>query len=189
MYFDQTAFRAIAFWATFLAWFIYVVALLQREQSGQEDDRTSRLLLVCTAGALLLAFAAAYLVPRAALENGFVFWVGLTMTWAGLAVSEWARRSLGRHYHPVVIIDDDHVVVTSGPYRVIRHPIYAGRVLALVGLGLAMSNWLSVVACVALPIYGFSVRIRVEEAAMLNATGAEYAAYRRRTWRLIPWVW
>jgi len=188
-FFAEASLLGIAFWATLAAWFIYVTALLVRERAGQDDLNSSRFLLVCTVGALVLGFLAAYSVPAAAFGGPTVAVIGLAATWAGLVLGEWGRRSLGRHYHPVVAIDEDHTVVTDGPYRLVRHPIYAGRLLSLAGRGVAMTNWWSLGSCLVLPLCGFWVRIRVEEKAMLDATGEAYAVYCQQTWRLLPHIW
>lgn len=188
-YFSESSARGVAFWVTFAGWFVYVSWLLRSERAGEEDGNTSRVLLVCTVGALVLAFAATYLVSGATIDSAAAAIGGLVIAVAGMALGEWARRCLGRHYHPVVTIDDEHAVVTTGPYRLIRHPIYAGRLLSLAGLGLAMSNWLSLASCLILPLFGFVLRIGVEEHAMHEATGDAYAAYSDKTWRLLPRVW
>ena len=183
-----TGVSACLFWASFVAWLVYVGRLLVAERASDQDAGTSRLLLVCTWGALALGFVAASQLDGQRLPAGALA-VGLLLVWLGLALSEWARRELGRHYHPVVAIDEAHAVITSGPYRVIRHPIYAGRLLCLVGFGLAMQNGLSVGACFVLPLAGFAARIIVEERALRDATGDDYARYMTTTRRLVPGVW
>ncbi len=79
-------------------------------------------------------------------------------------------------------------VIEAGPYRYIRHPSYAGALITVIGLGLALGNWaslLSMVACVAI---GYAYRIRVEEAALVAALGQPYREYMSRTARLVPFV-
>jgi protein-S-isoprenylcysteine O-methyltransferase len=89
----------------------------------------------------------------------------------------------------VVAIAPDQRVVQHGPYRMLRHPGYAGALLALLGVGIMLANWLSVLVLVLVPMFVLSVRISVEEAALAGALGAEYLAYAGRTARLIPGVW
>jgi protein-S-isoprenylcysteine O-methyltransferase Ste14 len=84
---------------------------------------------------------------------------------------------------------DEQTVVDRGPYRWVRHPSYTGLLLTLVGLGLALGNWLSVLTLVVLPVAGLVVRIRVEERALLGALGEPYREYAGRHRRLVPGIW
>jgi len=87
------------------------------------------------------------------------------------------------------MIKDDHRLVQNGLYRYLRHPAYAGALLAHLGLGLSFSNWISL-GCSVLPfIFAASYRIRVEERALVEAFGEAYVNYSRRTRRLIPRVY
>jgi protein-S-isoprenylcysteine O-methyltransferase Ste14 len=78
-------------------------------------------------------------------------------------------------------------VVTSGPYRWIRHPSYTGALLTLLGILVCCLNWLSFFALL-LAIAGYAYRIRVEEAALAEGLGDAYRDYMRRTRRLIPFI-
>ncbi len=115
--------------------------------------------------------------------------VGEVLALAGIALRIWAIVTLDRFFTFVVGIADDHRVVPHGPYRVLRHPGYAGALLALAGSGIALGNWLSLLLIVAVPALALGVRISVEEATLVAALGAEYEAYASRTARLIPRVW
>jgi protein-S-isoprenylcysteine O-methyltransferase Ste14 len=108
---------------------------------------------------------------------------------AGAALRVWAMLTLDRFFTFVVGIAEDHQVVQDGPYRVIRHPGYAGALIAMVGVGVALRNWLSVLLMLIVPPLVFAVRIRVEEATLIAALGEEYEEYARRTGGLIPGLW
>ncbi|HEX5189763.1 MAG TPA: isoprenylcysteine carboxylmethyltransferase family protein [Streptosporangiaceae bacterium] len=108
---------------------------------------------------------------------------------AGIALRIWAILTLDRFFTFVVGIADDHRVVQHGPYRVLRHPGYAGALLALAGAGFALGNWLSLVLIVVAPALMLGARIRVEETALAAALGSEYQSYASRTARMIPGVW
>jgi len=107
----------------------------------------------------------------------------------GIALRIWAVLTLDRFFTFVVGIAPDHRVVQHGPYRLLRHPGYAGALLALLGVGIALANWLSLVVLFVLPVLALGIRITVEEAALADALGADYLAYAGRTARLIPGVW
>ncbi len=95
---------------------------------------------------------------------------------------------LGRFYTVEVTIAPGHRLIDSGPYRYIRHPAYAGALLAFFGLGMAMGNAASVIA-VLLPLaIALRYRIHVEETVLRETLGARYLTYMRRTKKLIPLI-
>ena len=96
--------------------------------------------------------------------------------------------TLGRYFTVDVASEVSQPVIDVGPYRLIRHPSYAGILLALFGFALALGNWAGLFAMLVLPAAAFAYRIMVEEAALLSTVGEPYARYMRRTWRLIPYL-
>lgn len=117
------------------------------------------------------------------------FAVALLILWSGIALRWWSFRTLGRYFTFRVMTSTDQPVITSGPYRMLRHPSYLGILLALLGIGLMYGNWISVASLVVLPFIGFMNRIRVEEAALRATLGDRYTSYALGRKRLIPLVW
>ena len=114
---------------------------------------------------------------------------GVVLLVAGTALRWAAIRALWSYFTVNVSILEGHRVVRRGPYRVVRHPSYTGLLLRYLGLGLAFANWLSA-ALVFLPLLCVTLyRVRVEEAALREHFGEEYAAYARATKRLVPGVY
>jgi len=118
-------------------------------------------------------------------------WVlaGVAVIWLGIGLRVWAIEVLGRFFRRDVVIQEGHEVVTAGPFRVVRHPAYAGNLIACLGLGIALGNTLALVILVVVPLLGHIPRIRVEEAALLRALGEPYRRYAATTARIIPGVW
>ena len=115
--------------------------------------------------------------------------VGVALFAAGLILRWWAIVVLGRFFTVDVQIAADHEVVERGPFRVVRHPSYAGVLLAFLGFALTMGNWVAVLVLMG-PIWlAFVYRMRVEEEALTGALGEKYRAYMRRTKRLVPGVY
>ncbi|MBV8463673.1 MAG: isoprenylcysteine carboxylmethyltransferase family protein, partial [Acidimicrobiales bacterium] len=112
--------------------------------------------------------------------------VGLALFLAGLGLAIWARRFLGENWGMPMSQKDDPELVTSGPYRWVRHPIYSGLILAMVGTAVAISpRWLVVVAVLS----GYFVYSAYTEERMMTQRFPEtYPAYKRSTKMLIPWV-
>jgi protein-S-isoprenylcysteine O-methyltransferase Ste14 len=113
--------------------------------------------------------------------------LGMVLVAAGLVFAVWARWHLGRNWSGVVTVKENHSLTRSGPYRVVRHPIYSGIVLSLIGTALAIGSARGFVAA-GLILVGFVIKLQVEEARMREIF-PEYAEYGRRTARLIPGVY
>ncbi len=159
---------------------------------GRESDRgTKRILVGGMIAGLFGGWLAARHVPAAELPGNGWAWVvlGVVVIWAGLGLRLSAIVALGRFFRRDVIVEAGQTVVRRGPYRFVRHPAYTGNLLAALGLGLALANWLSIAAFVVLPVLGHLPRIRVEEAALESALGEPYRDYEAETARLVPGIW
>jgi protein-S-isoprenylcysteine O-methyltransferase Ste14 len=115
------------------------------------------------------------------------FWVGAALTLSGLLFTVWARVHLGRNWSGTITVKQDHDLITSGPYRFVRHPIYSGLLLAFVGSALARGEWRGVLA-VALASWSFWRKLRIEEQWMREKFGAAYEQYSKRVAALVPFV-
>lgn len=111
--------------------------------------------------------------------------VGAALTLFGVLFMLWARICLGRNWSLVAAVKGDHELVTVGPYRWVRHPIYSGLMLGFIGTAVAIGQWRGVLA-VALALIAILQRIVVEERLMRQQFGAVYDAYAQRVRALIP---
>ena len=112
--------------------------------------------------------------------------IGAVMFGCGLGLALWARFHLGRNWGMPMTRTDEPELVTSGPYHYVRHPIYSGILLAMLGTGLAVS-WYWLVVFVLLGVY-FVHSATVEERAMTDTFPSTYPSYRAHTKMLIPFV-
>jgi protein-S-isoprenylcysteine O-methyltransferase Ste14 len=115
--------------------------------------------------------------------------LGVLLIMFGWLIRVWAQRELGKYFTGEVAVQRDHRVVSTGPYRFVRHPAYTGGVLAAIGFGLVLSTWLGALISGVLLIWAYVLRVPREEALMAGELGAAYDAYRARTRRFIPFVW
>jgi len=113
--------------------------------------------------------------------------LGVALTAAGLAFAVWARAYLGSNWSSTVTVKVGHQLVRSGPYRWVRHPIYSGMILAMVGTALERRAVRGLIAIV-LVYAGFKIKSKIEERAMAATFGPEYDQYSRGTGAIIPRV-
>jgi protein-S-isoprenylcysteine O-methyltransferase len=115
-------------------------------------------------------------------------WIGLALTIAGIAFAVWARFALGGNWSGTVTIKEDHQLIRTGPYAIVRHPIYTGLLLAEFGTALAFGEVRGLVA-VAIATVSLRLKSLAEESFMAEQFGDQYAQYRRETKALVPFVW
>jgi protein-S-isoprenylcysteine O-methyltransferase Ste14 len=146
--------------------------------------------LACLVPGFALFFSAPTLFPGAAIRPaGGAFAIGLSIFVSGLVLRTWAMWTLGRYFTGVVLTSADQPVVTSGPYRFVRHPGYSGGLLEGLGAGLAFANWVGLAALLVSLAVALAYRIHVEEDALLADLPRAYEAYAAGHKRLIPFVW
>lgn len=115
------------------------------------------------------------------------FWIGAMVAAGGLLFSVWARRHLGKNWSQAVTVKEDHELITSGPYALVRHPIYSGLLLGFIGSAVARGEWRGLLA-VALVFSALWFKLRLEEEWMRTQFGEPYEAYSRRVAELVPFV-
>lgn len=169
------------------------VCLALTRRSGKRGVSRDRHSLALLWGVILvgvwLSISCVIWFPNAALPHRRGFYVvGLGLFLIGIILRWYSIWYLGRYFTVDVSIAAEHRIVDAGPYRFIRHPSYTGALLAFLGFGFCLGNWMSIL-CVA-PIFGaFLWRIHVEESALMDALGGDYRAYMHRTKRLVPFFY
>lgn len=159
--------------------------------SGVREDRANRwVIAVFSLIGLLQAFLPAWSDQKGiwTIDGDAVRWLGVILFAAGGALRLWPVFVLGNRFSGLVAIQPRHTLVTSGIYRVIRHPSYLGLLVSSLGWGLAFRSGIGVLLA-ALLIPPLIARIQAEERLLHSEFGAAYDAYRRRTSRLIPGVY
>jgi protein-S-isoprenylcysteine O-methyltransferase Ste14 len=161
-----------------------------RPEATRTDRSSTRVLLVVVAAGVVGAMFSLHHVPSAAIRPAAVArWVGVVLLWCGIALRLWSFRTLGRYFTFAIETSSDQPLITAGPYRVIRHPSYAALLVALVGIGLLLDNWLALAFVAAATLCALVYRIGVEERALEAALGARFREYASTRKRLIPYVW
>ena len=115
------------------------------------------------------------------------FWLGAAVTIAGLLFAVWARQHLGSNWSRSVTIKQGHELITTGPYAVVRHPIYTGILTGFLGMAIAISQVRGFIVVV-LVFLALWIKLRMEEQWMRSQFGEAYAAYAHRTAALVPYL-
>jgi protein-S-isoprenylcysteine O-methyltransferase Ste14 len=177
-------------WLVFVAFWI---AMARRGKTVVERESAFSRLSHYVPLAIAIYLLAAPHVPIALLNERFAplsLWMvrlGAALTFAGIAFAIWARVWIAGNWSSDVTLKRDHELITSGPYRWVRHPIYTGILLGLLGTALAVGEWRGLLA-VAFAAVAFWRKLRIEEAVMRRQFGEAYARYAERAPALIPFV-
>ncbi|HEY5204821.1 MAG TPA: isoprenylcysteine carboxylmethyltransferase family protein [Roseiarcus sp.] len=158
--------------------------------SGVREDRSNRW-VVAALGVLGIidAYLPAYTDRIDFLTfGGEVRWLGVLLYMAGGILRLAPVFILGRRFSGLVAIQPEHRLATSGLYAIIRHPSYLGLFILVLGWGLAFRSGVGIIIAV-LMLMVVLARIQAEERLLSDSFGAEYDAYRARTWRLIPYIY
>jgi protein-S-isoprenylcysteine O-methyltransferase Ste14 len=115
------------------------------------------------------------------------YWSGVAMLVAGLCFTVWARVHLGANWSGTVTLKEDHELVRTGPYGWVRHPIYTGLLLAILGSAVARNEWRALAGFV-LAAASLIRKLRIEERWMRETFGERYEAYARDVRALVPLI-
>jgi protein-S-isoprenylcysteine O-methyltransferase Ste14 len=130
-----------------------------------------------------------------AIHAGKMYWAQSTFTDAlsdiavlmGLVVILWSRRTLGQSWSSEIVIQEHHDLIEIGPYARVRHPMYSGILLMLLGVAIYFGHYMWIVIFVC-SLFGLYFKSRMEE-KLLSGNFPGYAEYEKRTKALIPFVW
>lgn len=165
-------------------------AKVSRKEASVQDRASLGILIGLQWSGLALNFLLAWLFQATAISwhRPALFAIGILLILLGVALRWYSIWTLGRYFTRDVAVSVDQKVVQTGPYRTIRHPAYSGTFLTMLGVGLAVTNWASLLVLLICVLAGHLYRVRVEEQALIQAIGQPYIAYMQRTRRFIPFV-
>jgi protein-S-isoprenylcysteine O-methyltransferase Ste14 len=178
----------IAFACFFIAEQIGGVIIPSIRRSGSKVQRRN----VGSNAIVLVSWIVIFSVPiifasmGIALLPDWVYYIGIAVMLVGTAFRQWAIAVLGRYFSGVIGVQKEQKVVESGPYRLIRHPSYAGVLIFLAGMGLALQSWAAILVNVTIFGIAYGYRMFVEEKVLINELGNSYVEYMKRTKRVIP---
>lgn len=170
-------------WAAF--WLYWVAAAFSTKRGRVSWSRELRIRAVIVVVAILLARVGAFR-GHDSHSDAWRAALGLVLFALGLCFAVWARLHIGRNWGMPMTRKDEPALVTSGPYRLVRHPIYSGLLVAGIGTAVAL-GWLWLPVVVLAGIY-FLYSAGVEERYLAEQFPDTYPTYRRSTKMLVPFV-
>lgn len=180
-----------AIWTVFgVLWFLPAIfgkRTIQRQTSG---SRLLQIILVLIAYRLLLGpvFLWDALNVQLLPANIWATIAGYSLLAAGMLFACWARVFLGGNWSASITLKQDHTLVRSGPYSIVRHPIYTGLLTAMLGTAIAVGELRGFLG-VGLAAIAWKMKSITEEALMVQQFGDEYTRYRMEVKALIPYIW
>lgn len=162
-----------------------------RDPTARKEDRGSLAVMsIVTGGGVIVAcvLAAAWSAAAIPWLRPQVTIAGIVVILLGAALRWWAIFTLGRYFTADVQVRATQSVVQSGPYRFVRHPSYTAILVMLLGVGMVLANWASLIILLAGGLIGLLYRVRVEERALVEALGQPYRDYIRHSRRFIPFM-
>jgi protein-S-isoprenylcysteine O-methyltransferase Ste14 len=170
-------------WAVFWAYWLVAAFSMKRERVAWSRELRIRAVIVVLA---ILLFRFGAFQNNGLNSDPWRAGLGLVLFAVGLGFAVWARINIGRNWGTPMSQKDDPDLVTSGPYRLVRHPIYSGILVAGVGTAVALS-WAWLIAVALAGVY-FVYSATIEERNLTDQFPDTYPAYRRSTKMLVPFI-
>jgi protein-S-isoprenylcysteine O-methyltransferase len=183
-----------------VCWFVFAGVFIFRKRPPKAPEAKRDGMAFVGIGLQIVAYALvwfqpphrAFLPPVAALAGATgiafgVFTVGIAVASVWLIAA--AVRTLGKQWAVAARLVEGHKLITTGPYNLVRNPIYTGMYGMLIATGLAMEHWVALVAAIVFFAAGLVIRVRTEEKLLRSAFGEEFEEYARRVPAVVPGVY
>jgi protein-S-isoprenylcysteine O-methyltransferase Ste14 len=178
----------------YIIWALSEIFISQFMRSSANDkknqDKNSLAFIWITiiiAMTLAIYISINYYLPLSSFQT--VRFIGLALILAGIVLRSLIIISLGKYFTADVTIRKGHQLKKDGFYTHLRHPSYSASLLSFIGFGLSLNNWVSLILIVAAILFAFIRRINIEEKTLTEHFGQEYMEYKKKTNRLIPFVY
>jgi protein-S-isoprenylcysteine O-methyltransferase Ste14 len=181
-----------AFYWIWVAFEVYLIFRDRGTVKNDSEDRGSRnnIIFWWSFGIILGIFAIPNIMPRLRIPGNpdILFATGIFLISAGILLRYWSVRILGNFFRSTIVIQENHKLITKGPYKYLRNPSYSAVLLTFIGFGIGIGNWLSLISLFIIGLISFIRRISFENQALSKKFGDEYEEYKKKTWSLIPFI-
>ncbi|KFF09240.1 methyltransferase family protein [Chryseobacterium luteum] len=184
----------LLFYISMAAWLLTEILYKNMLKSGKEDKKdkdrsTLNILWMAIPFSIAASVTVSNMTKFPIAEGIWILYTGEALILLGIIIRFIIIRSLGKYFTVDVTIKEDHQIKKEGFYKYLRHPSYAFALLTSLGLGLYLNNWASLILAFLPPFLAFIYRIKVEEQALVEKFGDEYVGYRKKTKKLIPFIY
>jgi len=175
-------------------WISSEIVLNRIFRAGQEDKQHSdRQSLITIWVTIMIVMPVAQYIsgryPKPISNYEYTSYIGMGMIITGMIFRFIAVYTLGRYFTVNVTIRTDHKIIQQGLYKYLRHPSYLGSLFSFLGNGFALNNWYGMLIVFIPVLLAFMNRMRIEEELLVSNFGQEYIEYKKRTWRLLPFIY
>jgi protein-S-isoprenylcysteine O-methyltransferase Ste14 len=170
-----------------------ILAFIKKSKGSKTHDQSKKSFLaiwvVISLSLTIVFISQGRALTRLPLSDLLLARIGLFLIVLGLIVRWSAIRTMGKFFSVSLTVQEKHKIIDHGLYRYIRHPSYSGMIVSFAGLGIALGTWLSLIV-LSLPISAVLIhRMVIEESDLLDNLGDTYKTYRKKTKRIIPWIY
>lgn len=164
---------------------------VKQEKEKRVYRKEFRYYIIIALAGIAMAVSAVYMVNPSLLAFAqfhtpdFVYWAGNALMLVGIILWILSKRALGSNWSPRIAIREHHTLVTSGPYRLVRHPIYTAYIIQVIGMCLAIANLAVMLPCAAIASLTWH-RATAEEEILRQQFGEEYEQYSQKTGKFFP---
>lgn len=170
-------------------WLTQPAFSLKETKGNRKEDKFS-ILVILIAGAISIVSAnIEWQLNNPLLSNQIITIIGLAMIVIGIVIRLWAIRTLGKYFTATVMVQQKQSLITSGPYKWVRHPSYLGAFLAIIGGAVFLNAPYSIIISSLCMTASYVIRIRAEEKALVQYFGDEYLHFSQKTKKLFPFIW
>jgi len=184
------SFKALFILAGALAMFLTQPAFsIQETVSNKTTDRFSIVIIllasIISVSSSLVEWA--YFNHRPA--NAFFTGLGMVMIVSGILFRVYSITTLGKYFTATARATNQHMLIKTGPYAIVRHPSYLGAIVVMAGVPVFLNNVVTLFTTIILLTIAYAIRINTEEKVLNSFFGEDYKQYSVRVKRLIPYIW
>lgn len=175
-------------WYVFAVYWVITALRVKRTKAMEKSADRIATIVAMGAGFVLLfdgKVRLGWLDLRFVPTESWIAWAGIALTYIGVALAVWARYCIGEYWSARVTLKEGHRLIRSGPYGLVRHPIYTGLLIAVIGTALVLGEWRGLLGVV-LVLVTHARKAQREEKLLISEFGDEYQGYRRVTGFFLP---